>query len=46
MQVKLTKIFYIGALFKVWFIQDSVLFSVWFIQDSVLFSVWFRQVYT
>ena len=31
-QVKLTKISYIGTLFKVWFIQDSGLSMVWFIQ--------------
>jgi hypothetical protein len=56
-QVKVTKISYIGTLFKVrfiqdsssfrvWFIQDSSLFRVWFIQDSSSFRVWLRQIYT
>ena len=43
MQVKLTKISYIGTLFKVRFVQDSGLFSVRFVQDSGLFSVRFVQ---
>ena len=44
MQVKFSKISYIGTLFKVQFIQDSGLFGVLFIQDSILFGVLFRQV--
>ena len=43
MQLELKNVSYIGILFKVWFIQDSVLFRVWFIQDSVLFRVRFIQ---
>ena len=43
-EVKLTKISYIGTLFKVPFIQDCGLLRVWFIQDSGLFRVLFRQV--
>ena len=48
-QVKLTKISYIGILFKVWFIQDPFYSGFGldrFIQDSVLFRVQFRQIYT
>ena len=50
-QVKLTKISYIGTLFKVWFIKDSVLFRVRFRQVKLtkisyigtLFKVQFIQ---
>ena len=50
MQVKLTKIVYIGTLFVIWFIQDSSLYRIpvytgfQFIQDSSLLRVWFAQV--
>jgi hypothetical protein len=43
-QVKLTKISYIGTWLKFVFIQVSVLFRVQFRQVSVLFRVQFRQV--
>ena len=41
--VELTKMFYIGTLFKIQFIQDSVYTGFQFIQGSVLFRVQFIQ---